>query len=105
MESVPQDLVPDICIFLRYRDIVALNTVSRDLFVRTHALAQRVKAENTQLVPYTGTDLYVPLEFWFCRNTGLAIPLFWISVPDDTYELHLRDLDEIVYRQESLMMP
>lgn len=21
------------------------------------------------------TDLYIPLEFWFCRNPGLALPL------------------------------
>jgi hypothetical protein len=25
--------------------------------------------------PVAGTMLYVPLEFWFCRNVGLALPL------------------------------
>ena len=31
---------------------------------------------NSQFLgPQTGYDLYVPLEFWFCRNVGLALPL------------------------------
>ena len=28
-----------------------------------------------QNVPYIRSTLYVPLEFWFCRNVGLALPL------------------------------
>jgi len=29
----------------------------------------------TKLVAGTSYELYVPLEFWFCRNVGLALPL------------------------------
>jgi hypothetical protein len=28
-----------------------------------------------EMINKTGSKLYVPLEFWFCRNVGLALPL------------------------------
>jgi len=30
---------------------------------------------NNKLAALTGANLYIPLEFWFCRNVGLALPL------------------------------
>ena len=30
---------------------------------------------NNNLVPLDKANLYIPLEFWFCRNVGLALPL------------------------------
>ena len=30
---------------------------------------------NNKLVPLANANLYIPLEFWFCRNVGLALPL------------------------------
>ena len=38
--------------------------------------------------------LYVPLEFWFCRNPGLALPL--IALQYHEVKIHL-DLEEAAY--------
>ena len=31
--------------------------------------------DNNKLAVLTNANLYIPLEFWFCRNVGLALPL------------------------------
>ena len=38
-------------------------------------LCQRVNATGGNSVTTDETELYVPLQFWFCRNPGLALPL------------------------------
>ena len=41
---------------------------------KKEAYKKMVGANNT-LGPLTNANLYIPLEFWFCRNVGLALPL------------------------------
>ena len=41
---------------------------------KRHAYDKMVGADSAETSP-TATTLYVPLEFWFCRNVGLALPL------------------------------
>ena len=36
---------------------------------------QQPVANNGAVATITGRKLYVPLQFWFCRNVGLALPL------------------------------
>lgn len=41
-----------------------------------------------------GYRLYIPLEFWFCRNTGLSIPLVSLTASDLRIVVTFRRLEE-----------
>jgi hypothetical protein len=54
--------------------------------------------ELTSAVPAGGvaeTTLYVPLEFWFCRNPGLALPLISLQYHEVKVNLEFRDKSEV----------
>jgi len=40
--------------------------------------------------------LYIPLQFWFCRNIGLALPLIAIQNQDVRINLTLRNYSELI---------
>jgi len=42
------------------------------------------------------TTLYVPLEFWFCRNPGLALPLIALQYHEVKINMVFRDKAELV---------
>ena len=48
------------------------------------------------------TTLYVPLQFWFCRNPGLALPLIALQYHEVKINLELRPLDECLFAVESV---
>jgi len=39
--------------------------------------------------------LYIPLQFWFCRNIGLALPLIALQYHNVELELNFRPLDQM----------
>jgi len=39
--------------------------------------------------------LYIPLQFWFCRNIGLALPLIALQYHDVELELNFRPLEQM----------
>ena len=41
--------------------------------------------------------LYIPLQFWFCRNPGMALPLIALQYNDIIINLELRTLDECIW--------
>jgi hypothetical protein len=41
------------------------------------------------------TTLYIPLEFWFCRNPGLALPLIALQYHEVKVNLEFRSLAEL----------
>ena len=43
------------------------------------------------------TTLYVPLQFWFCRNPGLALPLIALQYHEVKLNVDLRPLDECLW--------
>jgi hypothetical protein len=43
------------------------------------------------------TTLYVPLQFWFCRNPGLALPLIALQYHEVKINIELRALDEVLF--------
>jgi len=43
-----------------------------------------------------GYNLFVPLQFWFCRNYGLALPLIALQYHDVRLNFELEDLDKLV---------
>ena len=48
------------------------------------------------------TTLYVPLQFWFCRNPGLALPLIALQYHEVKINLELRPSDECLFAVQTL---
>ena len=48
------------------------------------------------------TTLYVPLQFWFCRNPGLALPLIALQYHEVKINIELRPLDECLFAVKDL---
>jgi len=48
------------------------------------------------------TTLYVPLQFWYCRNPGLALPLIALQYHEVKINLDLRPIDECLWAVGSL---
>ena len=48
-----------------------------------------------------GTTLYVPLEFWFCRNIGLALPLIALQYHEVKIKIEVESLANCVYKINS----
>lgn len=40
--------------------------------------------------------MYLPLQFWFCRNNGLALPLIALQYHDTRVEIKFRRLEELI---------
>ena len=48
------------------------------------------------------TTLYVPLQFWFCSNPGLALPLIALQYHEIKINLDLRPIDECLWAVTTL---
>jgi hypothetical protein len=48
------------------------------------------------------TTLYIPLQFWFCRNPGLALPLIALQYHEVKINLDLRPIDECLWAVSDL---
>jgi hypothetical protein len=48
------------------------------------------------------TTLYVPLQFWFCRNPGLALPLIALQYHEVKINLDIRPIGECLWAVRSL---
>ena len=48
------------------------------------------------------TTLYIPLQFWFCTNPGLAIPLIALQYHEVKINLDIRPIDECLWAVTSL---
>ncbi len=48
------------------------------------------------------TTLYVPLQFWFCRNPGLALPLIALQYHTVKINLDIRPIDECLWAVSDL---
>ena len=48
------------------------------------------------------TTLYVPFQFWYCRNPGLALPLIALQYHEIKINLDLRPIDECLWAVSSL---
>ena len=43
------------------------------------------------------TTLYIPLQFWYCRNPGLALPLIALQYHEIKINLDIRPIDECLW--------
>ena len=48
------------------------------------------------------TTLYVPLQFWYCRNPGLALPLIALQYHEVKINLDIRPIDECLWAVKDL---
>ena len=48
------------------------------------------------------TTLYVPFQFWYCRNPGLALPLIALQYHEVKINLDLRPIDECLWAVQNL---
>ena len=48
------------------------------------------------------TTLYVPFQFWYCRNPGLALPLIALQYHEVKINLDLRPIDECLWAMDSI---
>ena len=48
------------------------------------------------------TTLYVPFQFWYCRNPGLALPLIALQYREVKINLDIRPIDECLWAVGSL---
>ena len=48
------------------------------------------------------TTLYVPLQFWYCRNPGLALPLIALQYHEVRINLDIRPIDECLWAVNTL---
>lgn len=44
--------------------------------------------------------LYIPLQFWFCRHSGLALPLIALQYNDVNFTIKFRKFEELIYIDE-----
>ena len=52
-----------------------------------------------------GRILYVPLNFWFCRNIGLALPIIALQYSEVKIHIKLRSLDECLIMLDCAKLP
>ena len=48
------------------------------------------------------TTLYIPFQFWYCRNPGLALPLIALQYHEVRINLDLRPIDEMLWAVSNL---
>jgi hypothetical protein len=48
------------------------------------------------------TTLYIPFQFWFCRNPGLALPLIALQYHEVKINLDIRPIDECLWAVGSI---
>ena len=54
-----------------------------------------------QNIPITGKRLYIPLQFWFCRNPGLALPLIALQYHEVKINIEFEELKNLFIAQKT----
>ena len=49
------------------------------------------------------TTLYIPLEFWFCRNIGLALPLIALQYHEVKLKIEFETLNNCTYKPNNVL--
>jgi hypothetical protein len=61
-------------------------------------------AANTgSVVP--GQTLYIPLQFWFCRNAGLALPLIALQYHEVRFNVELAPVTDCYWSSDAVTVP
>ena len=60
-------------------------------------------ADRTATMP--AVTLYIPLEFWFCRNPGLALPLIALQYHEVKINIEFRDAASCTWSSGNVVVP
>lgn len=71
-------------------------TLSKELEDTYNKMIGNTTALTEQATTVEGSTLYIPLQFWFCRNAGLAIPLIALQYHEVKVNVEFRDFSELV---------
>ena len=63
-----------------------------------------VHLTGTGLQSTDATTLYVPLQFWFCRNPGLSLPLIALQYHEVKFNLEFRPKNECYVSTQSKLL-
>ena len=70
-----------------------------------HVSSLHLVPSNATPPPYTNVPpaytLFIPFQFWFCRNPGLALPLVALQYNDVRISVEFRPLSELIIAQSS----
>jgi len=66
--------------------------------LRTGRAAEATGVPSANVI--NGYTLYVPLQFWFCRNTGLALPLIALQYHEVRLNIELEQLSNLLVVNE-----
>jgi len=78
----------------------ALTYLTDSKFANLESPCNSNDAPTQTCVPRRGlpeTTLYIPLQFWFCRNPGLALPLIALQYHEVKINVDLRPLDQCLW--------
>lgn len=67
------------------------------------ALTQ-LSTPNASLVVKPSYTLFVPLQFWFCRNNGLALPLIALQYHEVRVNIEFNPLDKLYIRSSDFLI-
>ena len=58
---------------------------------------ERMVGADSDLTSFANSKLYVPLEFWFCRNIGLALPLIALQYHEVKINIEVESFKNCTY--------
>lgn len=65
-------------------------------------IGDREELTNFDRLPKFDYTLFIPLQFWFCKYNGLALPLIAMQYNDVSIKLKLRKIQECCYIDEEI---
>jgi hypothetical protein len=57
----------------------------------------RMVGADSDLTSFDITKLYIPIEFWFCRNIGLALPLISLQYHEVKVNIEIESFENVTY--------
>tara|TARA_Y100000389_G_scaffold45476_1_gene40288 strand:+ start:674 stop:2080 length:1407 start_codon:yes stop_codon:yes gene_type:complete len=76
-----------------------INKISQNYYIQNPGLGKKDYtpiANNDNVFVSKGGVFYIPLNFWFCRNPGLALPVIALQHHEVKFNLELRNIEELV---------
>ena len=62
---------------------------------------QEMVGADTDMTSFRNSKLFIPLEFWFCKNPGLALPLIALQYHEVKVNIVIRNVKDCVYKGTS----
>ena len=67
-----------------------------------NSMIGNVSSLTTQAASTSAYDLYIPLQFWFCRHTGLALPLIALQYHEVKFSIEFESASNLYVLDETI---